>query len=59
MDGFFAAEDDLLAAIHPGRYRRASRTSANRRSYIIFTTKQSYNGNTSKAQSLSVTRDKP
>ena len=58
-DGFFAAEDDLLTAIHPRRSRRASSTSASRRSNIIFTTRQSHSGNTSKAQSLSVIPDKP
>ena len=59
MDGFFAAEDDRLTAIHPRRSRQASSTSADWRSNIIFTTRQSHSGNTSKAQSLSVTPDKP
>ena len=59
MDGFFAAEDDRLTAIHPRRSRQASITSADWRSNIIFTTRQSHSGNTSKAQSLSVTPDKP
>ena len=59
MDGFFAAEDDRHTAIHPRRSRQASSTSADWRSNIIFTTRQSHSGNTSKAQSLSVTPDKP
>ena len=59
MDGFFAAEDDRLTAIHHRRSRQASSTSGDWRSNIIFTTRQSHSGNTSKAQSLSVTPDKP
>ena len=58
MGGFFAAEDDLLTAIHPRHTRQASSISANWCSNIIFTTRQSHSGNTSKAQSLSVTPDK-
>ena len=59
MNGFFAAEDDRLTAIHPRRSRQASSTSADWRSNIIFTTGQSRSGNTSESQSLSVTPDKP
>ena len=56
MDGFWWW---CHTAIHPRRSRQASSTSADWRSNIIFTTRQSHSGNTSKAQSLSVTPDKP
>ena len=53
MEGFFAAEDDLLTEIHLRRSRGASSTSVSKSSNIILTTRKS------KAQSLSVTLDRP